>query len=208
MKKSWIPRAAFVALMLLVATPLAFADIPSPEKRNTNSASNSELKTEMRISTDEKANQAKLIIPRSIFQQMRAQADDNNSQTATASTRFFNMTGGQTIMSGIFLSLAFAFGGVWLMRTRGNRTATRARAASLVIGLLLIAGVTAGVAYANAGPPPVARSLTSKILIPQLQWWGAYGEVKVEIIDDDRERGIELVLPRRKTTDADMRETE
>lgn len=204
MKKSWIPRAALAALMLLATTALAFADIANPDNRNRNQ-SNSDLKTQMQIATDDKAKEAKLIIPRSIFQQMRAQADGNNSQTTATTSRFFNMTGAQTAMSGIFLSLAFAFGGVWLVRSRKGVERT-ARAVALSVAILLIGGIAAGVAYANAGPPPVARSLTSKILIQELQWWGAYGEVKVEIVEEGNE--IRLVLPRLKITDKDLRGTE
>jgi hypothetical protein len=57
------------------------------------------------------------------------------------------------------------------------------------------AGATA--VYANAGPPPVARSLTSKILIPDLSYWGASGTVKVEVVND--ESLIMLVLPKSKS---------
>jgi len=207
MKKSWFPRAATLALLFVVATPLAFADIPNPDKLNRNRPSKAEFKVEMQIDTDEKAKEARLLIPRSVFQQLRAQADGADSQAtgSTAAARFFNMTGAQTVISGLFLSLAFAFGGVWLVRSRKGAERT-ARVAVLSLALLVAGGVTASVAYANAGPPPVARSLTSKILIPELQWWGAYGEVKVEIVDEGDD--IKLVLPRRKITDKDRQETE
>jgi hypothetical protein len=202
MSKSWIPRSALSLLMLLSTITLAVADIPNPNSRNQ---SKSDLKIQMQIDTDEKVKEAKLIIPRAIWQQMRAQLDGNDSQTAAATTRFFNMSGAQTIMSGIFLSLAFAFGGVWLVRSRKGAERT-ARAVALTVSLFLIGGIAAGVAYANAGPPPVARSLTSKILIPELQWWGAYGEVKLEVVEEGNE--IRLVLPRREITDKDRRQTE
>jgi hypothetical protein len=68
--------------------------------------------------------------------------------------------------------------------------------AALGVIALTLCGAFAGAAYANAGPPPVARSLTSKILIEDLQWWGAYGQVKVEVSGDaDR---VTLILPRAK----------
>lgn len=195
MKKSWIPRVALAALVLMATTTLAFADIANPSGNNRKTSSDSNLKTQMRVETDEKAKEAKLVIPREIFQQMKAQLDGNGSQNAAATTRFFNMSGAQTIVSGIFLSLAFAFGGVWLMRTRkGADKLTGATA--LGAAVILVCGLTATIAYANAGPPPVARSLTSNILIPELQWWGAYGQVKVEIVEEGDE--IRLVLPRTK----------
>jgi hypothetical protein len=207
MKKSWFPRVALAWMVLMTATTLAFADIPNPNQRSGNSSSKSDLKIQMQIDTDDKVKEARLVIPRAVFQQMRAQAEGTDSQRSatTATARFFNMTGAQTIMSGIFLSLAFAFGGVWLVRSRKGAERT-ARVAALSIALLLAVGVTAGVAYANAGPPPVARSLTSKILIPELQWWGASGEVKVQIVEEGND--IKLVLPKRQITDKDRRETE
>lgn len=203
MKKSWIPRAALAALMLLAMTTLALADIANPDNRNRSSKS--DLKIQMQIDTDEKAKEAKLVIPRAVFQQMTAQLDGNDSSSAATTTRFFNMTNAQTVMSGIFLSMAFAFGGVWLVRSRKGAERT-ARAVALGVALLLVVGVTASVAYANAGPPPVARSLTSKILIPELQWWGAYGEVKIEIVEEGNY--IKLVLPKREITDKDRRQTD
>jgi hypothetical protein len=203
MKKSFIPRVALAALVLLATAALCFADIAKPDNRNRTSKS--DLKIQMQIATDDKMKEARLIIPRSIFQQMSAQLDDNNSPSAATTARFFNMTGAQTVISGIFLSLAFAFGGVWLVRSRQGAERT-ARAVALSVALLLVGGITASVAYANAGPPPVARSLTSKILIQELQWWGAYGEVKVEIVEEGNE--IRLVLPRQNITDKDRQETE
>jgi hypothetical protein len=61
-----------------------------------------------------------------------------------------------------------------------------------------LGGAAAGgvAVYANAGPPPAARSLTSKILSPDLSYWGASGVVKVEVAND--ESLIMLVLPKGK----------
>jgi hypothetical protein len=204
MKKSCILRLAPALLVLLVTTTLAFADIPNPNNSRSK-ASKGDFKAQLQIETDDKAKEAKLIIPREIFQQMSAQLNGGDAGTTGTTARFFNMTSTQTALSGLFLSMAFAFGGVWLVRARKGAERTT-RAAALCLSLLIVGGITAGVAYANAGPPPVARSLTSKILIPELQWWGAYGEVKVEIVDEGNQ--IQLVLPRRKITDEDRRQTE
>ena len=203
MKTSWIAGRALAPLILMAITAPAFADIPNPSNLNRKKSQEPAVKASMHIETDQKAKEAKLIIPRVLWQQMKAELDGTSAQTASDSTRFFNMTGAQTIMSGLFLSLAFAFGGVWLVR---SRVSDRARTAALCVSLLLIGGVTTGIAYANAGPPPVARTLTSKILIPELQWWGAYGDVKVEIADEGDQ--IRLVLPRREITDKDRRQTD
>ena len=196
MKKSWIKSAALAAMMLVAAANLAFADIANPNK----TSSNSKLTTQMKLEPDEKATEAKLIIPREIWQQMKTELDGNGSQNAGTMSRFFKMSGTQTVVSGLFLSLAFVFGGVWLVRSRkGASKLSQATAIGAVV--LLLCGLTAGIAYANAGPPPVARSLTSNILIQELQWWGAYGQIKVEIAEEGRE--ITLVLPKTKLKDKD-----
>lgn len=194
MKKYWINFAALAALLLLGTT--ALADIPNPDSLKRTS-SKTKLTTDMRLEPDEKASEAKLLIPREIWGQMKAQLDGKGAQSAGATSRFFNMTSAQTVVSGIFLSMAFAFGGVWLVRSRKGTQQKLSRVAALgVVALLLLSGTAATVAFANAGPPPEARTLTSKVLAPQLQWWGAYGQVKVEIVDEGDE--IILVLPKQK----------
>jgi hypothetical protein len=59
--------------------------------------------------------------------------------------------------------------------------------------ILALCGAGTSLVYANAGPPPVARSLTSKILIPEAMPYGVWGEVKVEIVESGN--GVTLVLP-------------
>ena len=92
------------------------------------------------------------------------------------------------------MSISLAFGGVWLMRrgaTSGKLVGTAA-----VIVLIGASGIATGIALGNAGPPPVARSLTTKILTPELQWWGAYGKVTIEVVADGDH--ITLILPKVK----------
>jgi hypothetical protein len=194
MIKNCIPRMALAALVLIATAGLAFADIPNPE--TVKADKKSEIKTRMHISTDDKVKEARLLIPRSIWGQMRAGLDGQDAQTASAATRLFNMTGARTIISGIFLSLAFAFGGVWLMRARLKDAPKISRATALALAVLFLCGMTATIAYSNAGPPPEGRSFTSKMLTRELQWWGVYGEVKVEIVDEGDE--IRMVIPRVK----------
>jgi hypothetical protein len=185
-------RVNFLALaaLLLVTAVSASADVAPPDKLKNKSPKVSPT-VGMLIQPDPKAGEAKLIIPRSVLEQMRAGLDGDDSRAAALA--FFNTGGAQTLMAGIFLSLAFAFGGVWLVRSRAQR---RLGPAALCVAALALCGVAATAAYANAGPPPVARSLTSKILIQDAMWYGAHGEVKVEITDE--RDFITLVLPKGK----------
>jgi hypothetical protein len=188
--KSWIKVYALGVFVLATFT-LARADVARPKDEHNKPAN---VIVTMRIEPNYKASEAKLIIPRSMWEQMRAQLDGNDAQAASASTRFHSLNGAQTLMAGIFMSLAFAFAGIWFVRSR--KGTNKFTPAALALALLVLCGAGAGIAYANAGPPSVARSLTSNILVPGALPYGVYGKVKVEITDADNE--IVLVLPKGK----------
>ena len=185
-------RVNFLALaaLLLAATVSASADVAPPDKAKIKPPKATPFTAPMMIDPNSKTGEAKLLIPRSVLEQMRAGLDGDDSHSAAFA--YFNTGGAQTLMAGVFLSLAFAFGGVWLVRSRGQR---RLGPAALCVAALALCGAAATAAYANAGPPPVARSLTSKILIQDAMWYGVYGDVKVEVVDGDQ---IRLVLPKGK----------
>jgi hypothetical protein len=180
-----------LAALLLATAVNTFADVRVPDKDKNKSPKVSPFKAQMMIDPNTKSGEARLLIPRSVLEQMRAGLDGEGSRSSALA--FFNAGGAQTVVAGLFLSLALAFGGLWLVRSRSQR---RLGPAALCLAALALCGVAATAAYANAGPPPVARSLTSRILIQDAQWYGVYGQVKVEVVDDDDQ--IRLVLPRVK----------
>lgn len=180
-----------LAALLLATAVSASADVPNPDKAKNKPPKVQPFTAQMMIDPNTKSGEARLLIPREVLQQMRAGLDGEDARGSALA--FFNAGGAQTVMAGLFLSLALAFGGVWLVRSRGRR---RLGTAALCVATLALCGAAATAAYANAGPPPVARSLTSKILIQDAKWYGVYGQVKVEVTDDDDQ--IRLVLPRPK----------
>lgn len=185
-----INRTALI-LFLFVFITSAFADIPSPNKNSKNKTTKSDdVKIRMNITPDRNVTEATLIIPRSMLKQLAAGANGDDSLNA-ASTSRFNLTPMQTIMFGVFLSLSVVFGGVWFLRSRSqNRNTSRI---AMAIATIALCGAATTAVYANAGPPPVARSITSKILIQDAQYYGVWGEVKVQVSDEAR--GIELRVP-------------
>lgn len=192
---------ALVALALFAAAAPASANIAPPNMPTRPPRQTTGAPVRMQLRPDAEAKEAKLIIPRQVFKQLKAELDGGeDSQTAAAAVASggSNLSSTQTAVAGVFLSLSLVLGGVWLA---GSRAPGR-RVSRVVSALALVAlggAAASGVAvYANAGPPPAARSLTSKILSPNLSYWGASGVVKVEIADD--ESLIMLVLP--KTKDA------
>jgi len=199
MKTTTKPIAIIVFLLATVSS--AAADLPAPKSNNRKTPPNPTVRTDpaasiprtfMSIEPNGSASEARLVIPRSVLTQLTAELDRDDSQTVAATTAVPNLSNTQTIMAGIFLSLAFGFGGIWFVHSR--KRAGKLTRAALGMAILALCGATATIAYGNAGPPPVARSLTSKILVPGAQSYGAHGQVKVVIVEEGNQ--IKLVLPK------------
>ena len=187
MKK--LTQCVVVLAFLFGMAQLTSADVVVPKSK---SSKQTRSPIRMSIMPDRSATEARLEIPRSVLNQLRAELDgDGNEQIAETAGTISQSSNTQTAMAGIFLSLAVVFGGVWLLRSR--KQATNLSRVQLGIVILALCATSASIAYANAGPPPVARSLTSKILIQDAKWYGAYGQVKVVTSDDND--SIRLVLP-------------
>ncbi|MEP6947141.1 MAG: hypothetical protein ABJA02_14570 [Acidobacteriota bacterium] len=179
------------ALVLLIAAS-AFADIARPEPTKVPKNGKS-IDTTMIIRLDKNATEARLIIPRSQIKQLRAELqqmdDDSDATAAVTSPSAISRT--QTIVSGLLLSLAIVFGGVWFVRS--GKTATRTGKT------LVIAVVTLGVAsaatyvYANAGPPAEARSITGKMFSQAVHFYN-FGSGKIRI-ESGTESQVELIVP-------------
>ena len=166
----------FLAVVLTFAT-ITFADIARPEKPKKPAKS---IETWLSIRLDRDAREARLIVPRDQIMQLRAELEqygsDDNSTTAVAGT--FSRT--QTIVSGMLLSLAFVFGGMWFVRSSGQNSKAVATAA-----VLLMVGSIATLVYGNAGPPPEARSITGKMFTEAVHMYkSGSGAIKLEVSDD------------------------
>jgi hypothetical protein len=185
----------YLTAMLALASGTLFADIARPEKspaKTPKPRSVSSVMSQMDIRLDRDAKQARLLIPRSQIQQLRAQLDamdDDNGDTAAVTTPGVSRT--QTIVSGIFLSLAIVFGGMWFVRSGKSATKT---GKSLVV-FAVVAGIASAATfiYANAGPPQSARSITGKMFTDAVHMYGfGWGEVKLETTNEER---IQLIVP-------------
>ncbi|HEX6624561.1 MAG TPA: hypothetical protein VF064_12680 [Pyrinomonadaceae bacterium] len=191
---------AVVALVAAASAPALANIAPAQSGTSGQSKPSKSIAARMQLRPDAKAKEAKLLIPRAVFEQMRAEIEGRGDSQAAgvATANRFDLTGTQTAFAGLCLSLSLVFGGMWFVNSRaaGRKTA-RAAAALAVVAFV---GAAAGaVAYANAGPPAFARSLNSKILVPEAaSYGGPYGEVKVEIVDGDANDYIELRLPKWK----------
>lgn len=192
-------KLVLTAVILMSFSSAALADIarPSTPRPTETPKQRKAIDTTLSI-TLTKTKTAKLKIPKSQIKQLRAQLDEldgGESNTASAQAPRFSFGRLQTIISGAFLSLAIAFGGIWFARSKKAETKM---GRSLAIGaFLFLSGAVATVVLANAGPPPEARSITGKIFSEHVhQYMQASGEIKLMTYDDTEERGvIQLEVP-------------
>lgn len=180
----------------------AFADVRLPDTPKPTPAPRQKktIESALSIRLDKKATEARLIIPKSQIKQLRAALDDLDDDN-TGNTAM-NVTRTQTIVSGLFLSLAMVFGGVWFVRSR--RTDGKINKTAAVAIILFLVGSAATVAFANMGPPAELRSISGKLFNKQIfgGWGSAYGKIKLEVSETDGGT-IELVVPDKEEPKAD-----
>lgn len=166
----------FIALMMFAGS--AMADIARPKTTPNKPAKVTSLDTRLDIRIRKDAKEAKLILSKAQLNQLRAELDSiDGGATDTASS---GITGTQTIAGGLFLSLAMVFAGVWFAR---SGRISKPAAAGLVV---LAVGGLATFVYANAGPPPEARSITGKMFAPGMHYYKfGGGAIKLEISADE-----------------------
>ncbi len=91
------------------------------------------------------------------------------------------------------MSLALVFGGMWFVRS--GKAATRSGKALVILAVIAGVGSAATFVYANAGPPPEARSITGKMFSQAVHTYKyGSGKIRIETKDDDA-GGVELIVP-------------
>lgn len=177
MKK--ITACLVTLLIVLLPTLNAFAnELPPPKPPKVLKTTNSSMK----ISVNGNAKEAKLVVPKHIWQKIKAEIEGEDSLNAA---NRFNLSPMQTLMSGIFLSLAFVFAGVWFVRKKSK--------ALIGIALFALFGFATTVSLANI-PPPQITTLKSNILSDDAKNFGASGTIKIEVVESP-DNSITLVLP-------------
>jgi hypothetical protein len=181
-----------LALVMMLALN-TFADVrfetPVPKPTKTPKQLKS-IDTTLSIRLREDAKEARLLIPKSQIKQLRMELAELDDESDEPSALSFTRT--QTIVSGLFLSLAFVFGGVWFARSR--KPDLKANKTLAVGAILFLSGAFATIAFANVGPPIEARSITGKIFSDAVhQYNQASGKIKVETTNE--EYGIQLIVP-------------
>jgi hypothetical protein len=171
---------ASILFAVLVSTT-CLADIARPDKLKNGSAKGGPIETVLSIDLDKDAKEAKLIIPRSQLKQLRAELDaldtgDDDTASAASATRI------QTIVGGVFLSLAFVFAGFWFVKP--GRLPSNGGKAAAATAIIFAGGTFATIAFGNAGPPAEARSITGKMFTRAVHIYGfGSGKIKLEVSD-------------------------
>lgn len=184
---------------LMLLTTAAVADIrlpdtpkPTPSPKTDAKALNRDLTIRLSPNVEE----ATLEIPKDAIKSLRAaleNIDDNGAIAGT--TGGFNITPTQTLMSGLFLSLALTVGGVWFLKSKPIGNAPKV-AAGLIAAMFFGGGAT--LILANVAPPPI-KGINADLFSDQLRrnWRGANGSVKVVVVERNYEgAAIVLNIPR------------
>ncbi|SRR5258708_21380800 len=187
-------RIICLTALVLLASTVVFADLlqPKPEKTPKVKPSKS-IEMNMTIHLKSDATEAKLLIPKSAVKQLRAaldDMDDDNNATAEVTTGSLSQT--QTIASGTFLSLSFVFGGIWFIRS--GKAATKSGKTLVILAVIAGVGSAATLIYANAGPPPEARSITGKMFSQSMHIYN-FGSGKIKLETKDDLYGVDLIVP-------------
>ncbi len=188
-------KSILACVLTVLACVNALADIaPEPGKSPNRVKKPPTVNTDMDIRLDPLATEARLIIPASQLKQLRAELESLDLDNNTAAMTGANTTlPTQTIVSGMLLSLAFVFGGLWLAKNRHIAIRSKAIGAA---ALLAITGSAATYVYANAGPPAEARSITGKMFAQSVHIYGhGWGKIKLETGDGNR---VQLIVPNPK----------
>lgn len=178
-----------ISALLLILAATAFADIAIDDEMNEPGKA---IDTMLHIRLDRNAKEPRLVIPKDQLRNLRAELEalgDDGSDAAAAVT---GVTRTQTIVSGVLLSLAFVVGGAWFLRS--GRKPARPAAFLMIGGSVLAGGAFASIVFANAGPPPETRGITTKLFSEPIQNAKfASGRIKLEV--STTETNLLLIVP-------------
>lgn len=185
---------ALAFALILIAASAIYADIRLPETPKPANKTEKTFNSRMVIRLSNETDEPKLIIPKNQVKQLRAalEALENDSDLALTEAGG-NFSRSQTVVSGFFMSLAMIFGGVWFARSR--KTNSKISKKIIAGAVLFFIGATATLVYANAGPPPILRTINGSLFDKKVfgGWKTASGSIKIELSNTADQ--IELIVP-------------
>lgn len=174
----------------LLLASFAFSDISAP-KTTPETEKDGSIETEMGIWVDYSVKEPTLVIPREQLQ--RLLEETSNSSAANISSQN-GISRTQTIVAGVFLSLAMLAGGIVITRSKKVNSKT---AKTIVAGMVLIgAGTTATIIFANVGPPPVKLGINNKMFYQKEGTTRFRISDKIKLkVDENNDQNIRLYVP-------------
>lgn len=188
-------RLILLTAILLAVSTASFADIaPAPGKSpNRVKKPDPGIASTLVIKLDQNEKVARLEIPKSQLKQLRAELEELDRDTDTAAgVAEGPITRTQTIVSGAFLSLAFVFGGIWFVRS--GRSPSRSKTLVLIAAAAGIGSAVTFV-YANVGPPPEAREITSKLFDQKVFFPYKQASGAIRLATKENGNYVELIVP-------------
>lgn len=183
-----------VFLIFLIFTASAFADIKPPLKPPTPSVTPTKPATpneaRMAISISRFDDEATLVITKSMIEKINAALKAKGEKAMFSEPGPAGIASTQTIVGGLFLSLALVFGGVWLARS--GRTVSKS-----ALGIVAFAVVGMGATLVIGNVPAPKRVPLSEAVNEKLQGFVASGKVKIMLVDYQAQEDILLVLPKK-----------
>lgn len=194
-KETLVKKIICLFILLLVGTVALFADIARPGRTpkpvlkvysNTSAG--------MTVRLDSNIEKPTLRIPRSTLNYLRAQNesgenDQDNSAAVAAPGGFSRL---QTMVSGMFLSLALVFGGMWFVRS--GKAATKEGKAVVILAVLAGIGSATTFVYADIARPQFAEDITSRIFNKNAMRRGEVSSWDIRVESTNGEN-IELYVP-------------
>lgn len=182
-------------ILIVILSIVALADIrpPEPPKPKNTPAGK---QVELFVVTSTEVTEPTLVIKKSSTKLLRAALDEaeglenNLVQTESTAPNFTAST--QTVVGGMFLTFAFVFGGVWLVRSK--------KPSKTVVGLFLVGSFAAGsvLVFANIAPPRIF-GINKNMLSQEFQsrsGASARGKVRVKIVNGNAaDSDIKLLVP-------------
>ncbi|HXF42489.1 MAG TPA: hypothetical protein VNK26_02005 [Pyrinomonadaceae bacterium] len=165
-----------VILCLALYSTSAMANVPRPSPTPKPSKKSKQINTNLRIQIDNAATEARLLIPRSQFNQLRAEFESGQSDSDNFAGIFPDSS--RIILAGFCLSLGLFFGGLWFMK---KSPLARAGSAALIITAIV------ATAYSNVGPP-LEKTISSRLFSPAVLAYNyAQGGIILEVSDQVQE---------------------
>lgn len=187
-------KLAGIFILLSLAATAAFADIKPPlPKPSPSAVPVAPEQVGVTISVSRWEKEGTLVLTKAAIEKINAAMKAKGGDIPTIAGEPAPGFSTQTIVGGLFLSLAFVFGGVWLARSKGQ-------VSKPALGMVLLAVIGMGVTLVTGNVPPPKRIVLDSGIINADKMNGsvAAGKMKLLIVDYQSKDDVMLVLPRKE----------